>query len=217
MTSGPGATSLAGPEALVAEPGLTRLPHGRAREPDLRAGLGRSMIVPLLLWLAVTIALPLAYCVWISVTNANSMGGTPRFVGHAITSRSQRREGLLPALRSLVWAIAGSVLQTAIAAMAALILNERFRGRHIARTWILASWVVPTIVTTFLWRWMLNADHGVDQPRAPGRTSHRRADRFSRLAGLRLCDCDLDQRLALVSLPHAADPGRTDPHPARIL
>ena len=25
----------------------------------------------------------------------------------------------------------------------------------------MASWVVPTIVTTFLWRWMLNADYGI--------------------------------------------------------
>ncbi len=52
-------------------------------------------------------------------------------------------------------------MQTALAALAALLLQQRFRRRHIARTWIIASWVIPTIVTAFLWRWMLNADFGV--------------------------------------------------------
>lgn len=162
MSSQPASATLAQPEQPQAEPGFASLPRRRAREPDLRAGLGRSMIVPLLLWLVVTIALPLAYCVWLSVTNASSMGGTPQFVG-ARNYQLVLSDGkvLLPALRSVVWAIAGSVLQTAMAAGAALILNARFKGRHIARMWILASWVVPTIVTTFLWRWMLNADHGI--------------------------------------------------------
>jgi multiple sugar transport system permease protein len=61
----------------------------------------------------------------------------------------------------VAWAIGGAVAQTALAAFAALLLQKRFTGRHVARTWIMASWVIPTIVTAFLWRWMLNADFGV--------------------------------------------------------
>ena len=129
---------------------------------SVRAGLGRLFAAPILIWLALTIALPLGYCIWISLTNANTMGGVPRFVGLAnyITVFS---DGTMtgPFVRSLMWAIGGAVLQTVIAAAAALLLSRGFRGQHIARTWIMISWVVPTIIVTFLWRWMLNADFGV--------------------------------------------------------
>lgn len=128
----------------------------------VRAGLGRLFVAPLLIWLAATIALPLAYCIWISLTNANTMGGAPRFVGLQNYATIFGDGTFGPAfLRTVAWAVGGAILQTALAAGAALLLNRRFAGQHLARTWIMASWVVPTIVTTFLWRWMLNADYGV--------------------------------------------------------
>lgn len=139
-------------------------PHPPARlpEPPVRAVLGRLFIAPLMIWLALTIVLPLVYCIWISLTNANTMGGTPKFVGLANYATIFGDGTFGPAFaRTLAWAIGGAVLQTALAAGAALLLHQRFAGQHIARTWIMASWVVPTIVTTFLWRWMLNADYGV--------------------------------------------------------
>jgi multiple sugar transport system permease protein len=144
--------------------GDAAMPHPSLRlpEPPVRATLGRLFVAPLLLWLALTIALPLAYCIWISLTNANTMGGTPAFVGLANYATIFGDGTFGPAfLRTLAWAIGGALLQTALAAGAALLLHQRFAGQHIARTWIMASWVVPTIVTTFLWRWMLNADYGV--------------------------------------------------------
>jgi multiple sugar transport system permease protein len=134
----------------------------RSPEAPVRAGLGRLLVAPLLIWLALTILLPLGYCVWISVTNANTMGGEAEFVGFANYAKVIS-DGTLggPLWRTILWAVGGAVLQTLMAAGAALLLHQHFVGRHVARTWIMASWVVPTIVTTFLWRWMLNADFGV--------------------------------------------------------
>lgn len=148
----------------MSEKGDAAKPHLPIRlpEPPVRATLGRLFIAPLMIWLLLTIALPLAYCIWISLTNANTMGGTPKFVGLANYAAIFGDGTFGPAfLRTLAWAIGGAVLQTALAAGAALLLHQRFLGQHIARTWIMASWVVPTIVTTFLWRWMLNADYGI--------------------------------------------------------
>ena len=134
----------------------------RPIEAPVRATVGRLFAAPLLAWLAVTVALPLAYCFWISVTNANTMGGPARFIGLANYVALLSNLTLLhPLGLTVAWAIGGAVVQTALAALAALLLQQRFRGRHIARTWIIASWVIPTIVTAFLWRWMLNADFGV--------------------------------------------------------
>ena len=53
------------------------------------------------------------------------------------------------------------MVQTILAFATALALNQAFRGRRFARTWIILSWIIPTIVVAILWRWMLNASYGV--------------------------------------------------------
>jgi multiple sugar transport system permease protein len=53
------------------------------------------------------------------------------------------------------------VVQTVLAFATALALNQAFRGRRFARTWIILSWIIPTIVIAILWRWMLNASYGI--------------------------------------------------------
>jgi multiple sugar transport system permease protein len=63
--------------------------------------------------------------------------------------------------RSLIWAVGGAVVQTILAFAAALALNRAFWGRRFARTWIILSWIIPTIVIAILWRWMLNASYGI--------------------------------------------------------
>jgi multiple sugar transport system permease protein len=66
-------------------------------------------------------------------------------------------------VRSLEWVVGNAVLQTALAFVAALVLNEKLRGRTFARTWIVVSWVVPTVVIAIIGRWMLNGAVGVMQ------------------------------------------------------
>ncbi len=60
-----------------------------------------------------------------------------------------------------IWAIGGAMVQTVLAFATALALNQAFRGRRFARTWIILSWIIPTIVIAILWRWMLNACYGI--------------------------------------------------------
>jgi multiple sugar transport system permease protein len=173
----------------------------RPIEASVRATVGRLFAAPLLAWLAVTVALPLAYCFWISVTNANTMGGPARFIGLAnYVALLSNLKLLHPLGLTVAWAIGGAVVQTALAALAALLLQQRFRGRHIARTWIIASWVIPIIVTAFLRRWMLKRGLRRHQPSPSRRTCARSSDRFPRKPFLRLCHGHLDQRVAMVSL-----------------
>jgi multiple sugar transport system permease protein len=131
-------------------------------KPISRSALGYLMAAPLLLWLVVTIAIPLAYQVWISLTSARTIGGTPKFIGLINYSKMLSSPAFLPAFgRSLIWAFGGAVLQLIPAALVAAVLNMKFRWQQLARTWIMISWVVPTIVVVFVWRLILNVDHGV--------------------------------------------------------
>ena len=135
----------------------------RERKAPARARLfGYVLIAPLLVWLLATIAAPLAYSVYLSFTDAGTIGTPFEFIGLDNYSNVLGEPEFWSAfLRSIAWAIGGALLQTIMAFAAALVLHQAFRGRRFARTWIVLSWIVPTIVIAILWRWMLNASFGV--------------------------------------------------------
>ena len=43
----------------------------------------------------------------------------------------------------------------------ALILNEPFRGRDVMRSISLLPWIMPSVVTAFLWGWIFNSRYGL--------------------------------------------------------
>ena len=46
----------------------------------------------------------------------------------------------------------------------ALILEQNFPGVRVARTWIVLTWIVPTIVIVIVWRWLLSTSGGMINP-----------------------------------------------------
>jgi multiple sugar transport system permease protein len=68
----------------------------------------------------------------------------------------------------LVWVAANAVLQTALALAAALILHQKFPGVRVARTWIVLSWIVPTVVVVMIWRWLFSTSGGMVNPALVG-------------------------------------------------
>lgn len=62
--------------------------------------------------------------------------------------------------RTLVWTL-GVVVGTLVASTpVALILNENFYGRSLARTLILLPWSVSLAMTAIVWRWAFNGQNG---------------------------------------------------------
>lgn len=123
---------------------------------------GYALVAPLVLWLVVTIAIPLAYSVHTSFTNAGIIGVEASFIGlRNYTTIVNEPEFRSAFIRSLIWTFGGALLQTTLAFAAALTLNQAFRGQRFARTWIILSWIVPTIVLAIIWRWMLNPGFGI--------------------------------------------------------
>ncbi len=44
---------------------------------------------------------------------------------------------------------------------AALLFNQKFRGRGIARALMIVPWIVPSVVSAFIWRLMFMSDYGI--------------------------------------------------------
>jgi multiple sugar transport system permease protein len=111
-----------------------------------------------MLWLAGTILYPLFSAVALSVQDIKVIGTPGEFVGLANYTRLLGSDSFWEALgRSAVWVVGNAVVQTLAAFAAALLLNQRFRGRGAARIWIILSWIVPAVVVVIIWRWLLSS------------------------------------------------------------
>lgn len=135
-------------------------PRKTYRRSDLI--LAYLLVGPLVLWLAATILYPLVSAIHLSLLNVKVIGSGGDFVGFANYQQVLGNAKFWAALgRSGVWVISNALLQTVVAFITALILKQRFRGRGIARIWIILSWIVPTVVVVIIWRWMLGTSGGI--------------------------------------------------------
>ncbi len=132
-----------------------------ARNPVLAA----FFVAPALIFLAATLAWPLLSAVMLSLQNVRSVGTQGTWVGlenyrYVLTDGAFWSSARL----SLVWVVANAVVQTVLALAAALILHQKFPGVRIARTWIILTWIVPTVVVVMIWRWLFSTSGGIVNP-----------------------------------------------------
>lgn len=132
-----------------------------ARNPVLAA----FFVAPALIFLAATLAWPLLSAVVLSLQNVRSVGTQGTWVGFE-NYRFVLADGAFwnSARLSLIWVVANAVVQTVLALGAALILHQKFPGVRIARTWIILTWIVPTVVVVMIWRWLFSTSGGIVNP-----------------------------------------------------
>ncbi len=62
---------------------------------------------------------------------------------------------------TVVFASISVSLETVLGLIIALIVHSEFRGRGLVRTAMLVPWAIPGVVSSQMWRWMLNDVYGV--------------------------------------------------------
>jgi multiple sugar transport system permease protein len=134
--------------------------RGGARVSQPVAGL--LTIAPgLCLILGLTVY-PVGYSVWLSLLEKHSFFPEQRFVGLAnyvyLAGDAEFWTSLWYGVVYSFWTI---LLQIGLGVAAALVLNESFVGRSLARGIVLFPYMVPTIVAVILWKWLLNDTYGV--------------------------------------------------------
>ncbi|HWK67829.1 MAG TPA: sugar ABC transporter permease [Rhizobiaceae bacterium] len=122
-------------------------------------------VAPALLFLLAVLGWPLVQAIMLSFQNVGVIGSEGRFVGLANYLSVLGGAGFWKAFgRSVIWVAANAVVQTLLALGTALILNQKFPGVRIARTWIILTWIVPTVVVVIIWRWLLSTSGGMINP-----------------------------------------------------
>ncbi len=123
------------------------------------------LVAPVLIWLGATLIYPLVSSAALSLENVRIIGSAGRFVGLSNYLSVLSSAAFWLALgRSVVWVAGNAVAQTVLAMASALILEQTFPGVRVARTWIVLTWIVPTIVIVIVWRWLLSSSGGMINP-----------------------------------------------------
>ena len=120
------------------------------------------LIFPSFLLAAAIVVWPLGELVALALHDVNRFGMLRNFSGLANFADLASDPDFYAALwRTVEWT-AGVVFGTLIVSMPiALILNEDFYGRGLARVLIMLPWAVSLTMTAIVWRWALNGESGM--------------------------------------------------------
>jgi multiple sugar transport system permease protein len=104
---------------------------------------------------------PVAYSLWLSLTNKHAILPHYEYVGLGnYLALAVDPDFWWSFWRGLIFAVGSIVLQVVLGLLAALLLNESFRGRGLIRGIALFPYMLPTIVVILLWKWLLSASYG---------------------------------------------------------
>ncbi|WEX75633.1 sugar ABC transporter permease [Sinorhizobium numidicum] len=119
------------------------------------------LMLPLLVVMIAVIGWPLVDTVRLSFTNAKLVGTEGSFVGLDNYARMFGGSNFRRALVTTTWfAVVSVAAEMVLGVLAALLLNQQFRGRTALRALMILPWALPTVVNATLWRLIYNPEYG---------------------------------------------------------
>lgn len=121
-----------------------------------------ALILPSFLLAAFVILWPLKEIVTLALHDVNRFGMLRAFSGFANFRALFADPDFLAALgRTLVWTVAVVGGTLIVSVPVALILNDDFYGRSLARVAVMLPWAVSLTMTAIVWRWALSGESGM--------------------------------------------------------
>jgi multiple sugar transport system permease protein len=123
--------------------------------------LAVALLAPGVIILGIFIAYPFVMAIWFALTDI-SVGVAGKFVGIANFSKAWEDTIFQTAFKNTVfytfWA---TVFKLALGMWLALLLNRHFRFKRLIRASMLLPFIIPTVLSTFAWRWMFDPTFSV--------------------------------------------------------
>ena len=152
----------------AATPLEVALPRSRTSQParltraleseTLLAGL---LLLPALAILATFIAYPFVMGVWFALTSI-SVGNPGEFVGFKNFVKTWDDSIFREAFgNTFIYTFWATLFKLTLGMWLALLLNRSFKGQRIVRASMLLPFIVPTVLSTFAWRWMFDPTFSV--------------------------------------------------------
>ena len=118
-------------------------------------------IAPSVILMAIFIVIPICKVFQMSmnaVTKTNQLKGFNNFENFIKVVKAPAFSLVLK--NTLVWTIAVVVLSTVLGFILALILNNKFRGRKVARAIVVFPWATTLVIQASAWGFIINKDYG---------------------------------------------------------
>jgi multiple sugar transport system permease protein len=155
-----GAGSAAGLEVALPRARTSR-PSPFVRFLEHEGLLAAMLLAPTVVLLGAFIAYPFVMGVWLSLTNT-SVGNLGHFVGLANFVKAWNDSIFQTAFKNtFVYTFWATIFKLALGMWLALLLNRHFRGKRLVRASMLLPFIVPTVLSTFAWRWMFDPTFSV--------------------------------------------------------
>src|SRR5436309_6344184 len=155
-----GAGSVAGLEVALPHPRATQ-PQRLTRFLENERALAAILLAPTVLILGTFIAYPFIMGVWLSLSST-SVGNVGEFVGFKNFAKAWNDSIFRTAFgNTFYYTFWATIFKLTLGMWLALLLNRRFRGKRIVRASMLLPFIVPTVLSTFAWRWMFDPTFSV--------------------------------------------------------
>jgi len=123
--------------------------------------LALALLAPTVVLLGVFIAYPFVKGVLLSVTDAK-VGVPGSFVGLAnFATLMQDSIFRVAVWNTFVYTGVTTVFKLALGLWLAMLLNRHFRGKAFTRAFVLLPFIIPTVLSTFAWKWMFDPTFSV--------------------------------------------------------
>ena len=122
-----------------------------------------TLLLPALAFLTLLIAYPLLKVLYDSFQYSHLINKSLEgFIGFENFKKVVTDEHFGQAVKnSIIWTVFSVLGEYVIGMIAAVVLNQNFKGRAIFRTFVFIPWLVPIIVAGMTWDWMLNTNFGI--------------------------------------------------------
>lgn len=118
-------------------------------------------IAPSIILMAIFIVVPIFYVFRMAFSNVTKAGLIKEFNGFDNFSRVIASPAFGIVLKNtLIWTVAVVGLSTLIGFVLALLLNNEFRGRKIARAIIVFPWATTLVIQASVWKFIIDTDYG---------------------------------------------------------
>ena len=118
-------------------------------------------ILPSIILMAIFIIVPISYVfrmAFSEVTRSGLVKGYAGFANFAAVLKSSKFSMVLK--NTAVWTVLVVVLSTVLGFILALLLNNKFKGRKIARAIVVFPWATTLVIQASVWKFVVNTDYG---------------------------------------------------------
>ena len=150
-----------GPASLTRPAPVAGKPFALKRALEREAVFSWLMLAPGVLFLLAFVAYPFFYGMFLSLQE-RKVAQSGVFVGLANFALLAQDAVFWQVTRNtFVYTMVATVLKMVGGLALALVMNQQFRGKNLARAFLLLPFIVPTVLSTVAWMWILDPTFSV--------------------------------------------------------